>query len=555
MILDGLGSLVPGTSLLELLSIEPDLVLDISPEGNRPDAWSVEGVARDVAVRLGQSIRPVALASPNTVTESSSAASCAISSPELCGMLTLGVLEHVTVADSPRWIQQRLTAAGMRPVNNVVDASNYVMLELGQPTHPYDAALVAGRHLGVRRATSGETLRTLDGTDRVLGETGRGLGDTGIDCVIVDGDDVVIGLGGIMGGATSVITAATTEVLVEAAFFDPMTIARTSKRLGLRSEASNRFERGVDPTLASRALGRFVTLLRESSPELEFLATPVVASGTVPIPPTVTMTHDQLFNLLGTNIALDEAAVLLRGISFEANVAGDVLTATAPPSRLDVREGIAGRADVIEEIARLYSYGRLVRRTPTWVEPGGLTWRQQFRRRVRDAVVGLGFLEAWTASFVSDADFDLVTSSPLRVRVTNPLSAEESLLRSSLLVGLTRAWGRNVERGVGDVALFEMGTVVDHPGWSDHPRETRGGRGGSEKIELPTEHEMLLMVLGRPDDDARTAAATWHVMAERWELRDVVVRSAPAPSGWHPTRFAQLVDRATENGGRPRRRT
>ena len=154
----------------------------------------------------------------------------------------------------------------MRAISNVVDASNLVMLELGQPTHAYDAAHVAGRTLRARRARPGETLETLDGVERQLATTGRGLGDTGEDCVIVDGDDNVLGLAGIMGGAASEISDATTDVLLEAAYFDPMCIARSSKRHALRTEGSNRFERGVDPQLALRASARFVAILRESCP-------------------------------------------------------------------------------------------------------------------------------------------------------------------------------------------------------------------------------------------------------------------------------------------------
>ncbi len=545
MILDGYPGIAAGQSLLDVLGVSADIVLHIAPEGNRPDAWSIEGVARDVAARYELTVRAQAVATPTGETASSLGTSASIDAPELCGSLTVARVRQVTVTDSPPWLRNRLSAAGMRAVNNVVDASNYVMLELGQPTHPYDAALVAGTHLGVRRAEPGESLTTLDGVVRTLGQPGRGLGDTGIDCVIVDGADTVIGLAGIMGGATSVISSTTTDVLLEAAYFDPMTIARTSKRLGLRSEASNRFERGVDPTLASRALSRFVELLTYTSPDLQWSREPIVVEGHLPVRPVIDVSARDVEKLLGTPISVERAAPLLRALGFEVVVAGDVMTVTPPPARLDVRSNAAGRADVIEEIARLYSYQRLERRTPTWTAPGGLTDRQVFRRLVRDSVVGLGLLEAWTASFVSDEDFDAVAETPLRVRVTNPLNSEESVLRSSMLVGLARAWGKNVERGTGDVGLFELGTVVDHPGFGPEPRRSRGGAGGTEKIELPTEHETLMVLLGRHDDDARSAVATWHALAQRWGLRDVVVRTANARPGWHPTRSAELVDRST----------
>ena len=212
-------------------------------------------VARDIAARLGRPVRQPAVANPQGQM-TSMVASADIADPDLCGRLTVSVLRRVVVGESPAWVRRRLESAGMRPINNVVDASNLVMLELGQPTHPYDANKVAGRTLRARRARAGEMLVTLDGVERTLATAGRGLGDTGVDCVIVDGDDTVLGLAGIMGGASSEISANTTEVLLEAAYFDPMTIARSSKRHGLRSEASSRFERGVDPNLGLRAAAR-----------------------------------------------------------------------------------------------------------------------------------------------------------------------------------------------------------------------------------------------------------------------------------------------------------
>ena len=237
MILDEIITPVVGVKLMDALSMTADVVFDITVEGNRPDAWSVEGVARDLATRLKRTLRSPKIAKPNAKATTDSFASAGIDDPDLCGRLTVSALRNVKVGPSPDWVAARLTSAGMRPISNVVDASNLVMLELGQPTHPYDAAHVAGKTLRARRARSGETLETLDGVVRELAKAGRGLGDTGEDCVIIDGDDHVLGLAGIMGGASSEISESTTDVLVAAAFFDPMTIARSSKRHGLRSEA------------------------------------------------------------------------------------------------------------------------------------------------------------------------------------------------------------------------------------------------------------------------------------------------------------------------------
>jgi len=546
MLLDDVIEPVVGVGLLEALSITPDVVFDITVEGNRPDAWSVEGVARDLATRLARPLASPPLAEPNSKETSASFASAGIDDPDLCGRLTVSVLRHVRVGPSPRWVVDRVQNAGMRAISNVVDASNLVMLELGQPTHPYDAARVAQRTIRARRARVGESLETLDGVVRELAKAGRGLGDTGEDCVIVDGDDVVIGLAGIMGGATSEISDATTDVLLEAAYFDPMCVARSSKRHGLRSEASNRFERGVDPQLGLRAAARFVEILRESCPDLEWLAEPLDVAGATPTPPTIELTEHDIVRVLGVTIPNDDVITILRGLRFRAEASGERITVTPPTARPDVRSGAAGRADVIEEVARLYGYRRLPRHVPTWPEPGGLNEHQKLRRRVRDVVVDLGAIECWTPTLGSDRDFDLLHSGAARVRITNPLAGDESVLRATMITGLVRAWGRNLERGTGDVVIAEIGNVFTHPDETSSPRMTRGGVGGSVTLALPDENERVTVVLGREGDDAASAVAFWATLAERLGLADVVVRSSATPApGFHPTRCAELVDRAS----------
>ena len=546
MLLDDLIVPVPGEALLDALGIVADVVFDISVEGNRPDAWSVEGVARDLGARLGRPLASPVLGVPNSEEATDAVAHGEIQAPQLCGRLTLSVLRNVKVGPSPAWIRRRVESAGMRSISNVVDASNLVMLELGQPTHPYDMAKVARRTIGVRAAQPGERLETLDGVVRELAKGGRGLGDTGVDCVIVDGDDQVIGLAGIMGGASSEISHDTTEVLLEAAYFDPMTIARSSKRHGLRSEASNRFERGVDPHLALRAAARFVAILRESVPDVQWLSDPIDVWGVVAPPPTVVLREGDVERALGLAIPQDTVVELLGALGFSVVRRGEDLQVTPSTARLDVRSGGAGRADVIEEIARLYSYRRLPRRTPTWPQPGGLSERQSLRRRVRDIAVDLGAIEAWTPSLGSDADFDLLHPGVQRVRITNPLASEESVLRATMLTGLVRAWGRNQDRGTGDVVLSEIGMVFAHPEVALPPRPTKGGVAGSITLALPGENERLTVVLGRVLDDASSAVAFWTVMAGRLGLADVVVRtSSNTIPGLHPTRSADLIDRAS----------
>ncbi len=297
----------------------------------------------------------------------------------------MSVLGGVVVGPSPRRIAQRLLLAGMRPINNVVDASNYVMLELGQPTHPYDLALLAGRGLQVRRAHEGETVVTLDEVERTVGVRGRSLGDTGEDCLICDAEGTPVGIGGVMGGASSEIADGTTDVLLEAAYFTPMAIARTSKRLGLRTEASARFERGCDPWGIEPAVRRFCEILAESVPGLCVADGMLDVRGEVPEPFVVSVPVGRVGRQIGVALGRDEIARLIEPIGFTvmdlaadastgtgaaagAAAAGDDgagrVTVVVPTNRPDVRPEPYGVDDVIEEIARMFGYGNIPRRVP-----------------------------------------------------------------------------------------------------------------------------------------------------------------------------------------------
>ena len=291
---DGAGLLIlgdespgePGTPIMEALGLRADTVFDITVEGNRPDAWCISGIARDLAGRLEL---PFTLPEPPEPAASGwpveEAASASVESADLCPRLTVSVLRDVTVGPSPGWIAQRLLLAGMRPINNVVDASNYVMLELG-PAHPplRPVAPARARADGPAGPTRARRSRRSTACSARSGERGRSLGDTGEDCLICDAEGTPVGIGGIMGGASSEIAETTTEVLLEAAYFTPMAIARTSKRLGLRTEASARFERGVDPWVIEPSVRRFCQLLAESVPGLTVADGMLDVRGDVPEP-------------------------------------------------------------------------------------------------------------------------------------------------------------------------------------------------------------------------------------------------------------------------------
>jgi phenylalanyl-tRNA synthetase beta chain len=441
----------------------------------------------------------------------------------------------------------------MRPINNVVDASNYVMLELGQPTHPYDLSRLPGRGLLVRRARPGETLETLDGVVRTLGRPGRSLGDTGDDCLICDAEGAPVGIGGIMGGASSGVTASTTEVLLEAAYFTPMAIARTSKRLGLRTEASARFERGVDPWAVEPAARRFCQLLAESAPGLTVADGMLDRRAGVPEPFTVSLPVARVRSQIGVALGSGEIARLLEPIGFavlgEARRAdGEVLHVEVPTNRPDIRPPPFGIDDVVEEIARTFGYSNVPRRVPTWPQPGRLGRVPRARREVKDVLRGLGASEGWTDTFVSAGAHDDVDLVGPAVRVANPLDAAKPFLRRSLLPGLLGALAHNAGRRQPDVRLFEVGVVFSHPGAGAARLVERSGAGGTGKAELPGERELLSAVFADDEDDARTAVAAWHVLADALRLDGVRLvppdDGTPPLPGLHPTRSAHLMARA-----------
>jgi len=527
----------PGLALAELLGVEPDVVFDVTVEGNRPDAWSIAGVARDLAARLGLpfSLPDPAVAGLATDIPVDQLASLVVEDPELCPRMTVRVLPDVAVGPSPRWLARRLVLAGMRPINNVVDASNYVMLELGQPTHPYDLGRLGGSGLRVRRARPDEKLVTLDGVTRTLGTPGRGLGDTGEDCLICDAEGTPVGIGGIMGGESSEITDATTRVLLETAYFTPMAIARTSKRLGLRTEASARFERGCDPWGIDRAADRFCELVgtQVASGALD-------VRGDVPRPIRLTVPISRVNAVLGTRLAGDEVAALIEPIGFGCEPVGGDLVVTAPTDRPDVRPAPHGIDDVIEEVGRTYGYSRLPRRQPSWPEPGGLSARQRERRVVRDVLCGLGASEAWTPSFLADTDHIRMGLEGPAVVVGNPLVADESVLRRSMMPGMLRVLGYNADRRRRDLRLFEVGTVFSHPEESGGRLVERSGAGGAAQSVLPGERELMSAVFAAGDDDARTAVAAWRVLSGALRLAGVQMVASGSIAGLHPTRSARL---------------
>jgi len=505
-------ALALGSPIVEVLGITPDVLFDLEINPNRPDAMSVAGVARDLAARLGL---PFAIPVPTVEEVAGDAASMTsvdIIDTDLCGLFHVRVLEGINVEPSPRWIADRLTALGMRPINNVVDASNYVMLELGQPNHTYDLAKVASGALRVRWARDGETITTLDGIERTL--TG------GRDGVITDSTDTAIGIAGVMGGASTEISETTTAVLLECAWWQPMAIARSSKFMGLRSEASARFERGVDPDIADLAARRLAELLAPSGARL--VQGSVTADGDLPVTPGVRVRTPRVNQLLGTDISTEQIVSLLTPIGFvcESTSEASVLSVTVPTFRPDTTT----ETDVIEEIARHFGYSRIVGRAPTSAHTGSLTPIQRDRRIIRQILVGLGIHEAMPLPFLAPGDLARCGLPPEAVTVTNPLAAEESILRTSLRPGLLRAIAYNESHRIDAAALFEIGKAFGVP---------------FAGTTLPDEREHLAVALA--GSDAYAVAKVWAVLSETLALIDVTIDQSAPPAGLHPGRSGVLV--------------
>ena len=505
----------PGTPLAEALELVPDVLYDLEVNPNRPDAMSIAGVARDLAARQGVAF---ALPVPNATETGEDAVGrigVEVLDPDLCGRFVARVVDGIRVGPSPRWLANRLTALGMRPINNVVDASNYVMLELGQPNHTYDlAALGDGGGavaLRVRRAIEGEALETLDGEVRTL---------TASDGVIADGTDTAIGIAGIMGGASTEVSDNTTSILLEMAWWDPMTITTSSRRLGLRSEASARFERGSDPEVAERAMRRFVELLADAGATL---APGIVdVRGNLPDRSPVRVRTSRVNALLGTDLTRDEMADLLTSIEFTNTPVGDDLDVTVPSLRPDS----ATEIDVVEEVARLHGYERIARTLPRSTITGALTPYQHDRRRIRDAMVGLGLDEVMPVPFLAPGDLERAGLPADGITVTNPLVAEESVMRASLRPGILKTLAYNASHRLHGLGLFEIGHVYRTP-----------APVGGEVSRLPDEREHLAVALG--GRDAGEAVAVWSALADALDARHYQL-VADGPAGLHPTRTARI---------------
>ncbi len=453
MVLD--DGLEPGSPLADAIPIS-DVVLELEITPNRPDCLGVYGVAREVhaATRTPLSAPPWAN-DPHPAGDSIDGVSIEVRCPDLCPRFTARVFENVTIGPSPRWLKGRLMAAGQRPISNVVDITNYVMLLTGQPLHAFDLDRVAGGTLVVRRANEAEDVETLDGQTRTL---------TANDIVIDDADGPT-SIAGVMGGARSEVSDATTRVLMEVATWDGPTINRTSTRLALRSEASGRFEKGLAPEQCLDAQALASALMIEFCGATPIGGTIDIAITSPPTPPAavIRLRERRVASLLGAPIASEHQRAFLNALGFDTDPRDDGLDVTVPYWR---RNDVTREADLIEEVARLGGVDQLPLTLPPRrrVNAAGLTHAQRVRRRAEDVLVGCGLFEIAGWSFTEPAVLDrlrLPADSPLRdvVALENPMSATQSIMRPTILGSLLDAAAYNLARDQRELALFESGGV------------------------------------------------------------------------------------------------
>lgn len=476
-----------GQDVREALGLD-DEILDIEVTPNRPDLLSVVGVAREVAALYGLRLDVPASAVPEEGPLAGGLASVTIEDPRGCPRYLARVVTGIRAGPSPWWMRRRLLAAGMRPISGPVDVTNYVLLERGHPLHAFDLARLRGRAVVVRRPRKGERITTLDGAERALARE---------DVAICDAERPVA-VAGVIGGADTEVGDGTTDLLLESAYFDPTRILRTARRLGLRTEASVRFERGADPEGVPAAADRAAALLVE-------VCGGTVARGAIDAYPRparsrpIRLRVARANALLGTAITAEEMAGHLEALDCRVEARTRTALRVAPPTfRPDLRAEI----DLVEEVARTSSYERVPVTLPSGGRAGGLTRDQSLRRLARRTLLGAGLSEAQTLSLVPPGlpdRLELASGHPWRkaLRLANPLSEEESALRPSLLPGLLLAAARNVARRNTSLALFEIGVAFAPAG-----------------TELPEESLRAAWVMAGP------APAGWHAPAREYDFFD-----------------------------------
>lgn len=437
-----------GTDIREVLGID-DTVVEFEITPNRPDCLSILGMARETAATLGTNFKNPIILVPEQEKEAKESISLEIEAPELCPRYCARVIRNVKIGDSPWWMKERLRAAGIRPINNIVDITNYVMLEMGQPMHAFDLDNLVGSKIVVRKAKEGEVIETLDGNERKLDE----------GMLVIADEQRPVAVAGVMGGGNSEVTEGTTSILFESAAFNGTSVRLTSKKLGMRTEASSRFEKGLDvENNVVAALNRAAQLIVEiGAGEVEkgiVESYPVKAEQRI-----IKLNVERINSLLGTTISKEKMIEILRSVEFKVD---ESLNITVPSFRQDVEE----LADIAEEVARFYGYNNIV---PTMTQGHATTrgmksFKQITEDKIRNCMTSCGLYEIYTYSFISPDIFDKINlpkDSDLRkaVKISNPLGSDFSIMRTTTLPDMLTVISRNYNRRTPEARFFEISYV------------------------------------------------------------------------------------------------
>lgn len=525
---DGLWSLpddaVIGIDISTYLGLN-SAVIDFEITSNRADCFSVEGLAREAAVTFNRPFRNVSPSVIETgILEASQVARIEIQSPDLCYRYCSRIVENVMIAPSPQWMQNRLRAAGVRPINNIVDITNFVCIELGQPMHAFDLEYLSGKHIIVRTAIENETTVTLDGNKRYLDPS----------MLVIADEEKVCAIAGVMGSENSEVKESTCSILFESATFHPISVRKTALRNGLRTEASLRYEKGLDPENALRALNRACELVG-------MLRCGKISKGIIDVYPTKTEAKEVVFEpdkinaLLGTNLSVDfmkETLVALGGTFSEES--GKVLY-IVPTFRKD----LVCMADLAEEVARFYDYNNI---SPTLLSGkqtmlGGRNREQLIIEKIKDALVSQGLFEAITYSFESPKESDrllLKENDSLRnqVIIANPIGEDFSVMRTSMIPSMLRIAGRNASRSVTDAGVFEIAYVY---------------RPFADTTVLPEEKRTLSVILFDVNDNYVSAGLFFRMkgiistLLSLLGIKEFDYQDASGISYFHPGRATDII--------------
>lgn len=494
-----------------------DAVIEFEITPNRPDCLSLLGMARETAATFEKEMSYPDESIQNETGDANDYISIEIEDADLCPRYTGRVVTDVKIEPSPLWMQLRLMKAGMKPISNIVDITNYVLLEYGQPIHAFDLDTITDKKIIVRPAKAGEKITTLDDKERDLTE----------EMLLITDPSGPMALGGLMGGARTEVTEKTKSLLIEVANFNKKNIRKTSRDLMLRSEASSRYEKGVSPDLVIAASNRVCHLI-------EKLGAGKIVGGIVDVYPkkrvidVIHLRHSKVNGVLGLTLSIDKIKELLERLEIKVTIDGDNLLCTPPHQRLDLLKEI----DLIEEVARLYGYDVIPSTLFRGNEWGALTNGQQILKITREALVATGLNEITTYSFVSPKSLDAINLSEhsiLRnaVKLLNPLGEEYSIMRTTLLPNLLEVLARNYKRSVKEASAFEVGNVF-------FPKQ-------QPLVELPIEKKTLVMGMYGEGKDFYTLKGSVEKLFETLGILNYKYETESAHSTYHPGRCANIV--------------